>query len=124
MVREKAMIPGEAEKIINNFLHIFENQSEIIYSSETEKLLTDLGIVDDIAKSPDKSNEEVAQAILDCCQSYPDIYNAVLGVRKPSPRPVDSSKQELMLKNLWPDLPENLRKRTDNPQTPSQQNDS
>ena len=112
------------EEYIARFLQVLENQPDVFlsYSDAIEKLET----INEIAKSENASNQQVAEAILYWSEGYPDIQTALETERKFTPKPVDPAQQEGMLKNRWP-LPllvENLENRLDNSQTPVAQNDS
>jgi hypothetical protein len=69
----------------------------------------------------DKSDEEVADAIAKWCEDYPEISKAInLKDRKLEPQPTKQESQEPKLRDRYPDLPKNLKKRLPNSQQPHQ----
>ena len=107
------------EEFIAAFLEVFENNPQIFVDQ--------LGAVDalnnlsnTISEMTDKSNEEVADAIGEWCEEYPNITNEInsIIIRKLKPKPIKKEGQEPMLSDRYPSLPENLRNRLPKSQQP------
>jgi hypothetical protein len=107
------------EQFISGFLAVFETQPEVFEQ---------VGAVDDLAnlsntisQMANKSNNEVADAIGDWCANYPKITDEINKFeRKLIPEATKKEAQEPKLSNRYPQLPENLKKRLPNSQSPRQ----
>lgn len=99
----------EDEEFIAAFLRVFEFQPELFEEVDATEAIGELD--DLLAELKKASNEEVADAISNWCEYYPDITDAVVtelsaGVGSQE----DAPKQETLTK-LYPNLVKNLRKR-------------
>ena len=113
MTNEEVTMTRE-EKFINGFLQVFENKPEVF---ELWGAVDDLDNLDKtIFKMADKSNQEVVKVISDWCKKYPKITDEIRSLldRKPEPKPRNKEGQEPRLTNLYPQLPEHLKKRLPN----------
>ena len=100
------------EEFIASFLEVFENNPQIfIEQPGAVDALKNLS--NTISDMTDKSNEEVADAIGEWCEEYPNITNEINSIisRKLEPKPIKKEGQEPMLSIRYPSWPENLRNR-------------
>jgi len=107
------------EEVIAGFLEVFEKTAQIFVEQlgavEALKNLSNT-----ISDMTDKSNEEVAHAMGEWCEEYPNITNEINSIisRKLEPKPIQKEGQQPMLSNRYLSLPENLRNRLANSQPP------
>jgi len=107
------------EEVIAGFLEVFEKTAQIFVEQlgavEALKNLSNT-----ISDMTDKSNEEVAHAMGEWCEEYPNITNEINSIisRKLEPKPIKKEGQQPMLSNRYLSLPENLRNRLANSQPP------
>jgi len=109
----------EDEEFIAGFLEVFEkNPQKFVEQPGAVDALNNLS--NTISDMTDKSNEEVADAIGEWCEEYPDITNEINSIisRKLEPKPINKEGQEPMLSNRYPSLPANLRNRLPKSQPP------
>jgi hypothetical protein len=94
------------EEFIAGFLEVFEKNPQIFIEQP--------GAVDALnnlsntrSDMTDKSNEEVADAIGEWCEEYPDITNEINSIisRKLEPKPIKKEGQEPMLSNRYLSFP-------------------
>jgi hypothetical protein len=107
------------EEFIPGFLEVFEKIPQIFIEQPCAvDFLNNLS--NTISDMTYKSNEEVADAIGEWCQEYPNITNEINSIicRKLEPKPLNKEGQEPMLSNRYPSLPENLRNRLPKSQPP------
>jgi hypothetical protein len=107
------------EEFIAGFLEVFENNPQI-FVEQPGAVDALKNLSNTISDMTDKSNEEVADAIGEWCEEYPDITNEINSIisRKLEPKPIKKEGQEPMLSNRYPSLPENLRNRLPKSQPP------
>ena len=109
------------QELIAGFLEVFEKNPQI-FVEQPGAVDTLKNLSNTISDITDKSNEEVAEAIGECCEEYPaikneinstDITNEINSIisRKLEPKPIKKEAQEPMLSNRYPSLPKNLRNR-------------
>ncbi len=102
---------------ISAFLQVFENKPQVFEQFGAVDALANLSQT--ISKMADKSDEEVADAIGEWCEEYPEITNEInLIIRKLEPKPIKKESQEPMLSNRYPSLPEYLKNRLSKSQPP------
>jgi len=107
------------EELIAGFLEVFEKTPQIFVEQpgavEALKNLSNT-----ISDMTDKSNEEVAHAMGEWCEEYPNITNEINSIisRKLEPKPIQKEGQQPMLSNRYLSLPENLRNRLANSHPP------
>ena len=111
------------EEVIAGFLEVFEKNPQIFV--EQPGAIDPLkNLSNTISDLTDKSNEEVADAIGEWCEEYPAItneineINSIILYKKLEPKPIKKERQEPMLSNRYPSLPENLRNRLAKSQPP------
>ncbi len=98
------------EKFISGFLQVFETKPELFEQFGAVEALANLN--NTISQMADSSNQEVADAIGNWCEDYPEISNEInLTERKLKPQPTKTEGQNERLSNRYPELPENLKKR-------------
>ncbi|MCY7384080.1 MAG: hypothetical protein LH628_16135 [Microcoleus sp. CAN_BIN18] len=98
------------EKFISGFLQVFETKPELFEQFGAVEALANLN--NTISQMADSSNQEVADAIGNWCEDYPEISNEInLTERKLQPQPTKTEGQNERLSNRYPELPENLKKR-------------
>jgi len=110
------------EEFIAGFLEVFEKNPQI-FVEQPGAVDALKNLSNTISDMTDKSNEEVADAIGEWCEEYPDIRNEINEInsiisRKLEPKPIKKEGQEPMLSNRYPSLPENLRNRLPKSQQP------
>jgi|GEM_PF-1454917 len=91
------------EEFIAGFLEVFEkNPQKFVEQPGAVDALKNLS--NTISDMTDKSNEEVADAIGEWCEEYPDITNEINSIisRKLEPKPIKKEGQEPMLSNRYP----------------------
>ena len=116
-MKRKKLAMNDDQAYISNFLQVFENQPDLFEQVGAVVALANLNQT--ISEMGDKSDEEVADAIAKWCEDYPEITKAInLKDRKPEPKPRNKEGQEPRLTNLYPQLPEHLKKRLPNSQPP------
>lgn len=104
---------NDDQAYISAFLQVFETQADLFEKVGAIAALDELNQT--ISDMGDKSDEEVADAIAKWCEDYPEISKAInLKDRKPQPKPRNKEGQEPRLTNLYPQLPEHLKKRLPN----------
>jgi len=104
------------EEFISAFLQVFETKPEIFEQFGAVEALENLN--NTISQMADSSNQEVADAIGNWCEDYPEISNEINLIdikggndRKLQPQPTKTEGISEMLSNRYPELPENLKKR-------------
>jgi len=101
------------ENFISGFLQVFETKPELFEQFGAVDALANLN--NTISQMADSSNQEVADAIGNWCEDYPEITNEInlidLTDRKLQPKPTKTEGQNERLSNRYPELPENLKKR-------------
>ncbi|OCR00194.1 hypothetical protein BCD67_21210 [Oscillatoriales cyanobacterium USR001] len=108
---------NDDQAYIAAFLQVFETQPELFEQVGAVAALPNLNQT--LSAMADNSDEEVANAIGKWCEDYPKITKAIdLKNRKPEPKPRNKEGQEPRLTNLYPQLPEHLKKRIPNSQPP------
>ena len=110
------------EEFIAGFLEVFEKNPQI-FVEQPGAVDALKNLSNTISDMTDKSNEEVADAIGEWCEEYPDIRNEINEInsiisRKLEPKPIKKEGQEPMLSNRYSSLPENLRNRLPKSQPP------
>jgi len=111
------------EELIAGFLKVFEKNPQI-FVEQPGAVDALKNLSNTISDMTDKSNEEVAEAIGECCEEYPAItneineINSIILYKKLEPKPINKEGQEPMLSNRYPSLPENLRNRLPKSQPP------
>ena len=107
------------EEFIAGFLEVFEKNPQI-FVEQPGAVDALKNLSNTISDMTDKSNEEVAHAIGEWCEEYPDLTNEINSIisRKLEPKPIKKEGQEPMLSNRYPSLPENLRNRLAKSQPP------
>jgi len=97
------------ENFISGFLQVFETKPELFEQFGAVEALANLS--NTISQMADSSNQEVADAIGNWCEDYPEITNEInLIDRKIKPQPTKTEGQNERLSNRYPELPENLKK--------------
>ncbi|PSB46802.1 hypothetical protein C7B67_19770 [filamentous cyanobacterium Phorm 6] len=97
------------EKFISGFLQVFETKPELFEQFGAVEALANLN--NTISQMADSSNQEVADAIGNWCEDYPEITNEInLTDRKLQPKPTKIEGQNERLSNRYPELPENIKK--------------
>ncbi|MEG4285854.1 hypothetical protein QUB68_22235 [Microcoleus sp. A006_D1] len=104
------------EKFISGFLQVFETKPELFEQFGAVDALANLN--NTISQMADSSNQEVADAIGNWCEDYPEITNEIILIdrqdgkdRKLQPKATKIEGQNERLSNRYPELPENLKKR-------------
>jgi len=104
------------EQFISASLQVFETQPEVFEQFGAVDALANLN--NTISQMADSSNQEVADAIGNWCEDYPEISNEINLIdikggndRKLKPQPTKTEGQNERLSNRYPELPENLKKR-------------
>ncbi len=123
-----------SEEIIQAFVQVIEDYSDIFVSFP--EAMDDLDYLNQtIIQLEKKPNQEIAKAIQEWLYKYPSIAERVRDVyqppvvRKPSTKLSSSKsspsiKDENIIRNRYPDLPKNLRKRIYSTETATQSNES
>ncbi len=104
------------EKFISGFLQVFETKPEVFEQAGAADALENLS--NTISQMADSSNKEVADAIGNWCEDYPQISDEINLIdkadgkdRKIQPQPTKTEGQNERLSNRYPELPENTKKR-------------
>lgn len=99
----------EDEEFIAAFLRVFEFQAELFEEVEAMEAIAELD--DLLAELKRASNQEVADAISNWCEYYPDITDAVVTEISASEESGEDAPKQGTLTKLYPNLVKNLRKR-------------
>lgn len=119
LMRGEKLAMNDDQAYIAAFLQVFETQPDLFEKVGAVAALANLNQT--ISDMADKSDEEVADAIAKWCEDYPEISKAInLKDRKWEPQPTKQESQEPKLRDRYPDLPKNLKKRLPNSQQPHQ----
>lgn len=110
LAKREKLAMTEDEEFIAAFLRVFESQPELFEEVEAVEAVAELDEI--IAELKKASNQEVADAISNWCEYYPDITDAVVTELSASEDALteEDPKQEKLTK-LYPNLVNNLRKR-------------
>ena len=99
----------EDEEFIAAFLRVFELQPELFEEVEATEAIAELDdLLADLKKA---SNQEVADAISNWCEYYPDITDAVVTEISAGEESREDAPKQGTLTKLYPNLVKNLRKR-------------
>ncbi|MCT7954256.1 hypothetical protein [Laspinema palackyanum] len=98
------------EKLIADFLNVWDNQPEVFEATGAmaglESLNAEMGELEDL------SNPAIATKIEELCEAYSGLAEAIIGAsRKPKPKPSESAQSEKVLDNRFPKLSQVLRER-------------
>ncbi|MGK7900625.1 MAG: hypothetical protein AB4352_04260 [Hormoscilla sp.] len=99
----------EDEEFIAAFLRVVEFQPELFEEVEAVEAVAELD--DMIADLKKASNQEVADAISNWCEYYPDITDAVVTEISASEDSLEDDPKQGTLTKLYPNLVKNLKKR-------------
>lgn len=99
----------EDEEFIAAFLRVFELQPELFEEVEAVEAVGELD--ETIAELRKASNEEVADAISNWCEYYPDITDAVVTEISASEDSLEEEPKQGTLTKIYPNLVKSLRKR-------------
>lgn len=123
-----------SEELIQAFLQVIEEHSKIFVAFP--EAIDDLSNLNEIIiQLENQTNKKIADAIQEWLYNYPSIDVFVRdvwqppAVRKPSTKLSSSKssssiKDENIIRNRYPDLPKNLRKRISSTETTAQSNES